>query len=220
METILSFTISIVTLLIGIIGHEVMHGVAALAFRDPTPRLAGRITLNPLSHIDTVGSILIPGGLWLLQKLAGVSHPILFGWAKPVPVNIATILQNGGYWGGLVVSSAGILYNFGVAILSILLLLQTDPHSLWAFFLIQLALVNLVLFYFNLLPIPPIDGGRILGYLFRLLGLYRWAQKLDQLERYGIAIIMLIILLPPVSQLLGEVVTGTFYWLLRLFYYL
>jgi Zn-dependent protease len=217
MESLLSFGVSVVTLLIGIIGHEVMHGVAAVAFRDQTPRLAGRLTLNPLPHIDPVGSILLPGGLWLFQKLAGVPHPILFGWAKPVPVNIGVILQNGGYWGGLIVSSAGVLYNFGVAALSALLLLQTDPHSFWAYFLIQLGLLNLVLFYFNLIPIPPIDGGRILGYLLRLAGLYRWAQKLDQLERYGMAVVLLIVLLPPTSQLLGEVVVGTFYWLLQLF---
>src|SRR3972149_2480043 len=116
------FALSIVILLFSVIVHEVMHGVVAKKFGDHTAERAGRLTLNPLPHIDPVGTILLPG----LLIMSG--SPILFGWAKPVPVNPLNFsnLRRG----ELVVAAAGVLSNFGLAILAALLyhLLNTLPN--------------------------------------------------------------------------------------------
>ena len=96
---------SIIALMIAIIGHEIMHGYIAYRYGDTTAKNAGRLNINPLVHIDLVGSILVPLVLFLGHA------PFLFGWAKPVPVNMMTVLQRGGYGAAIAVSLAGIIYN-------------------------------------------------------------------------------------------------------------
>lgn len=182
------FAIRILILLFSVIVHEVMHGVAALRFGDRTAERAGRLTLNPIPHIDPIGTILLPG----LLIFSG--SPILFGWAKPVPVNplnFSNIRK-----GELVVAAAGVLSNFGLAIISALLyhLLNTLPNSsillLGSFK--YAVLINLVLGVFNLLPIPPLDGSRIL--LSQLP--YKLAREFEKLERYGIFILLFLMFIP------------------------
>src|SRR3990167_1242335 len=151
--------LSIVILLFSVIVHEVMHGVVAKKFGDHTAERAGRLTLNPLPHIDPVGTILLPGLLIL------TGSPILFGWAKPVPVNPLNFsnLRRGEF----LVSAAGILANFGLAVAAALIyhflnaLPQTFPALLGALLKFTVT-INLVLGIFNLFPIPPLDGSKVL----------------------------------------------------------
>ncbi len=191
------FAGAIVILLFSIIVHEVMHGLVALKFGDHTAQNAGRLTLNPLPHIDPIGSILVPLSLLLL------SSPVLFGWAKPVPVNpfnFTNIRK-----GELYVSAAGIMGNFGLAIVAALLFHLANIFNIYL--LMSLAIVaikiNLVLALFNLLPIPPLDGSKIVVAFLPA----RMAISYQKIERYGLLILVLFLLLP--INFLG-VITGYF----------
>ncbi len=165
--TLISFCI----LIISIIAHEVAHGVAALWQGDITAKEAGRLTLNPIPHIDLVGSILIP----LLCSIGGSS--IFFGWAKPVPINPYNFRNQ--KWGEALVAFAGPLTNILIALV-FSALIQFAPLSLA---LTQLAativLINIVLAFFNLLPIPPLDGSKILFAVLphRYHGFKRWFER-------------------------------------------
>lgn len=183
------FAISILVLLFSVILHEVMHGVVALKFGDTTAQRAGRLTLNPIPHIDLFGTILLPA------LLIFTGSPILFGWAKPVPVNplnFSNIRR-----GELFVSAAGILANFGLAIAAAAIyhlldaLPQTFPAILGSILRFTVT-INLVLGVFNLFPIPPLDGSKVL--LSQLpLNLARQYQKL---EPYGILILLIFMMIP------------------------
>ena len=146
-----------VVLLFSVIVHEVAHGYVALLNGDSTARMLGRITLNPVPHIDPIGTILLP--LLLLMTHAG----ILFGWAKPVPVN--PLNYRNYRWGEFAVSAAGPLSNLALAALfSVLLRLGFDNVGLMklAYFGVS---INIFLALFNLIPIPPLDGSHILAIL-------------------------------------------------------
>lgn len=182
----LSQTLSIIVLLFSVIIHEVMHGLVALKFGDNTAQRAGRLTLNPIPHIDLVGTILLPA----ISILYG---GIIFGWAKPVPVNPLNFkdLRKG----ELAVSAAGILANFGLALIAALIfrilaaLPQTFP-SLLGGILSFTVLINLVLGLFNLLPIPPLDGSKIL--MSQLS--YNLAKSYQKIESYGFLLLLLLLL--------------------------
>jgi Zn-dependent protease len=146
-----------VVLLFSVIVHEVAHGYVALLNGDPTARVMGRITLNPLPHIDPVGTILIP--LLLLLSRAGV----IFGWARPVPVNPENYRNY--RWGEITVSAAGPLSNLALAVVfAWLLKLGVGGLGLakLAYFGVT---INIFLALFNLIPIPPLDGSHILATL-------------------------------------------------------
>ena len=177
---------SIVILLFSVIIHEVMHGIIALKFGDRTAENAGRLTLNPIPHIDPLGTILLPA----LLVLSG--SPILFGWAKPVPVNPLNFRNI--RKGELYTASAGVLANFGLALFATLILHLTSSFS---GLLIESVLrftiyINLVLAIFNSLPIPPLDGSKILAsYLpAKYQGTFR------EFERYGFFILIFLLLVP------------------------
>ncbi len=108
---------SIIALLIAIIGHEIMHGWIAYKYGDNTAKNAGRLSINPLVHIDPFGSILVPLMTYFIPMLLGASSGFLFGWAKPVPVNMQTVIRNGGYNAAMQVSLGGIAYNLFLATL-------------------------------------------------------------------------------------------------------
>lgn len=181
--------LSIVILLFSVIVHEVMHGLVALKFGDTTAQKAGRLTLNPIPHIDLFGTILLPA------LLIFTGSPILFGWAKPVPVNplnFSSIRK-----GELFVAAAGILANFGLAILATVIyhvldtLPQTFPSILGA--LLQFTVtINLVLGIFNLFPIPPLDGSKVLLSQLPL----NLAKSYQKLEPYGILILLILMMIP------------------------
>ena len=201
--------------------HEAAHGYAALALGDDTARRAGRLSLNPLRHVDRVGTILLPGVLLLGQLLTLGRVEFMFGWAKPVPVDVMALRHP--RQGMMLVAAAGPAMNFLLALLSGLLVhplealgdVLPDAAMGWGIRLLALSiLANLVLGLFNLLPIPPLDGGRIVAGLLPAT----LARPYMRLERFGILIVLFaVILLPrltdgvdPVGWALRHVVAGAF----------
>lgn len=194
--------LSIVILLFSVIVHEVMHGYVAMKFGDFTAERAGRLTLNPIPHIDPVWTILVP----LLLLISG--SPVLFGMAKPVPVNPLNFsnLRRG----ELLVSAAGIMANLGLAVAAAVLF-----HTLSVIypqpFLLQLlnftVTINLLLAIFNLLPFPPLDGSKILMSQLPL----HLARQFQRIEPYGMLFIILMWFIPVgnVSLLSFILETGT-----------
>ncbi len=157
MDTLLPQILSLVVLILSIIVHEVAHGYAADSLGDPTARLAGRLTLNPVPHIDLMGSIVLPGLLVLTNS------PIFFGWAKPVPYNPYNLKNV--RWGEAIVAVAGSATNILLALVFGLIVrfggsLGLDEATLAVAALI--AFVNLFLGLFNLIPFPPLDGFTVL----------------------------------------------------------
>ena len=188
------FTISIIPVLLAITVHEAAHGYAAKYFGDKTAYFLGRITLNPIKHIDPVGTVVIPGMLLLL------SAPFLFGWAKPVPVNFSNL--NNPKKDMMWVALAGPASNLAMAIIwAIVLGLFKSSGASYALFIIGMAqvgiMINLVLMLLNLLPIPPLDGGRMAVSLLPS----PWSYKLASIERYGMFILIFLI----VSGLLSTI---------------
>ena len=219
---ILDLALAVIPVVLAITLHEAAHGYAALALGDTTAKEAGRLSLNPIRHIDRVGTIILPGFL-LISQLLVPPHKIyfMFGWAKPVPI---------GAWkfrdprrGMALVAVAGPLMNFVLAWFAALVMPTTDmPSEMQAIvqqFLIYFMLANIVLGLFNLLPIPPLDGGRIAVGLLPLNLARIWAR----LERAGILVVLLVVfILPrllgidPVGQALDKVLPWAFrtlFWL-------
>ncbi len=203
----LFFIIQIAILLISIIIHEVSHGAVANKLGDPTAKHAGRLTLNPIKHLDLWGSFLIP--LFLLV----VRSPVLFGWAKPVPYNPYNLKNQ--RWGSATVAAAGPMSNLLVALIfGLPLRFISWGNSIYAYNLIQIfsliVLLNLLLAIFNLVPIPPLDGSKI---LFAALP-YRYDNIRIALERYGMFILLFFIFflfqfILPIVFWLFKVIVGT-----------
>jgi Zn-dependent protease len=148
----------VIVLIMSVVVHEVAHGFAAESQGDPTARYAGRLTLNPLKHLDMVGSVILP--LLLILFNAG----FVIGWAKPVPYNERNLRDP--KWGTVLVAAAGILANIGLAVIFGLgirfsgLLGSAGPA--FAEIATIIVFVNIILALFNLIPIPPLDGSKIL----------------------------------------------------------
>ncbi len=201
----------ILALAVAIIGHEIMHGLAAYRYGDPTAKMAGRLSINPIVHIDPIGTILVPALLYIAN--AG----FLFGWAKPVPVNIGVVIRNKGELGAIVVSLAGVAYNFLLALISAFIIaFLGEPNSfVSAFFFLFFAhsiLINVVLGVFNLWPIPPLDGANALIHLARWLKIETVVRFYYKIFPYGM-IVLIIILATPLSSFFFLPV----YYLLALF---
>src|SRR3990167_11337893 len=159
-ETILSVAVLIISASL----HEAAHGYAALWLGDPTAKLAGRLTMNPLRHLDPLGSVLVPA------ILAMLGSPILFGWAKPVPYNPYNLTNR--RWGEALVAVAGPLSNIllaGVFAIAFRIGAMSLSPALATFFGV-VVLVNLALAAFNLMPLPPPDGSKILAAFLGQLG--------------------------------------------------
>jgi len=194
---IIKIIATVLALAVAIIGHEIMHGYMAFRYGDNTAKNAGRLSINPLVHIDPVGTILIPGILF------ATGAPFLFGWAKPVPIYIREVIKNAGYKGAINVSLAGIYYNFTLAIIASVALKYMDvgtissyTHYFLVYFILQTLVYNVVLGFFNLMPIPPLDGSHALSYF---AAWNRWDKVVDfytSIERYGMVILILVIATP------------------------
>ena len=179
--------------------HEAAHGYAAKYFGDMTAQYLGRISLNPLKHIDPIGTIILPA---LTVMLGG----ILFGWAKPVPVNFSNLRnpKKNMMW----VALAGPFSNLLMAIFWAFIFARAQyfPDSS-VIFLSEMSKIgvniNLILMVLNLLPIPPLDGGRVAVGLLP----YPWSSHLENLERYGLFIIIFLL----ISGVLGNILNPLIY---------
>lgn len=195
----------LIVLLFSVIFHEVMHGLAALRFGDRTAKNAGRLTLNPLPHIDPIGTILVPFTLLILPMILGGFGGFVFGWAKPVPVNPLNFsnLRRG----ELVVSSAGILGNVFLALVAGILIkvLTLFGAPIALIYILDFGVViNLSLAVFNLLPIPPLDGSKIVMSLLP----YQQAKTYAQLEQYGPILLMMLLIFPSARVFLHSIIDG------------
>jgi Zn-dependent protease len=177
--------------------HEAAHGYAALRLGDDTAARAGRLTLNPLRHIDRFGTIILPAILLLIRA------PFLFGYAKPVPVNFGRLYKpkRDMIW----VAAAGPATNVALGIVSALLLYTTEflPGSVapWAVENLQNSVqINAILAVFNMIPVPPLDGGRVLTGLLPMPLAIRYAR----LERWGLFLLIgVLFILPMLGNQLG-----------------
>ena len=206
---ILKIVASVLALAVAIIGHEIMHGYIAYKYGDMTAKNAGRLSINPLVHIDLFGTIIVPAMLYFLPLLFGQDGGILFGWAKPVPVNMYTVERNGGYNAAMQVDLAGIVYNFTLAAFaSIAITIMPSPTTADSFlyillylFIMQTIIINVVLGVFNLLPIPQFDGAHFIQHLAMKFRYYKVAEFFAKYEPYGM-IIILVVLMTPLSTYL------------------
>ncbi|PNV83589.1 MAG: site-2 protease family protein [Sulfurimonas sp.] len=212
MESIdlLKITAAVLALIIAIVGHEIMHGFVAYMYGDTTAKNAGRLSVNPISHVDLVGTILVPAAMYFLPMLLTGESGFLFGWAKPVPINMRTVLDRGGYNAAMQVDLAGIVYNFTMAaIASVFILGMTQPTNadslMYVFvylFVFQLLIINVVLGVFNLLPIPQFDGAHFIMHLSLKYKINSVAEFFYKNERYGIIIVLIILMTPLKNYLL------------------
>ena len=201
MDIILQIALAAVPAIMAITLHEAAHGYAALALGDDTARRMGRLSVNPIRHVDPVGTLLLPGALALGQLLTLGRISFLFGWAKPVPVSAWRFANP--RRGMAVVAAAGPAANFVLAWLGGVAMHGLPYLSDGAAQLLQsgletFILANLILGLFNLLPIPPLDGGRIVVGLLPERMATAWAR----LERAGIVLVLLLVFLGP--RLLAE----------------
>ncbi len=186
--------------------HEAAHGFVAKQFGDRTAWMLGRVTLNPLKHVDPVGTVLVPAVLLLTAKLAGAT-PFIFGWAKPVPVNFGNLRhpKRDMIW----VALAGPGSNFVQALLWAALLVATihggASGSAGLGEMAQAGVeVNVVLMALNLLPVPPLDGGRVLAGLLPGPAAY----ALSRLEPYGLFIVIALLYFGVLDLLMRPLIAG------------
>jgi Zn-dependent protease len=201
-------------LLLGVILHEVAHGWMANKLGDPTARLSGRLTLNPLAHIDPFGSILIPGILIFSQA------PFLFGYAKPVPVNFNNLRnpKKDMVWVALAGAVTNLLLALGFSLIHRILM---TASPIWDLPFLGLVLqpmvlmlrygvvINVALAVFNLIPIPPLDGGRVMVGLLP----YKAAYSYSKLEPYGFLIVLGLL----VTHILDWLISPFIYFFIELF---
>jgi Zn-dependent protease len=202
--------------LLAITLHEAAHGYVARHFGDPTADMLGRITLNPIKHIDPVGTVLVPGLILALSAMTGASG-FLFGWAKPVPVSFSRLRnpKKDMFWVAAAGPGANLFMAIGWALL--LKLAIAMPDNDYRLALASMAdagiTINLILMLLNLLPIPPLDGGRI------AVSLLPPAQSVAfaRLEPYGFPILIVLLLTGVLGQILGPLI-GIFSYFLAIIF--
>ena len=191
MPTLLFFTLVFMSIVL----HEFAHGIAAHRLGDPTPKEAGRLTFNPLAHIDIFGTALLPV---LLEKVIGVP----FGYAKPVPINPAYFKNP--RRGIMIVGAAGPLANLAAAA-ALGLLTKALPASSVTTAIAWVVVANVILAVFNLVPIPPLDGSKVVAALLPA----KISHDYLRLQIYGIILILALALTGTLGMLIGPVVNTT-----------
>lgn len=192
MNLLLQGAFAVAALFLCVIPHELAHGMVALWLGDPTAKRQGRLSLNPLRHLDPIGSIILPLALILLRRITGLPL-VVFGWAKPVPINPYYFRDpwRGMVWVGLAGPTTNVVLAVLAASLARLMYLLGARNS-WVFlFLTIFTVISLLIAFFNLVPIPPLDGSRVLGYFLPI----RWRLQLLRLEQFGIVIVAALLLL-------------------------
>ena len=195
----MKYIIIAAVLLFSVIVHEVAHGFVAYKRGDSTAKLLGRLTLNPICHIDIFGSIILP----LVLIITGAP---VFGWAKPVPINMYNLKNP--KTDMIFVSLAGITANFLLAVCAGVLMFVIRTFfanvdmmfSLYVLFQ-YVIVINIVLFIFNLIPIPPLDGSRVVLFLLPR----EMAQKYAQIEKYGFWIILILLMTNILWKIIGPI---------------
>ena len=184
--------------------HEAAHGYAARHFGDDTAARLGRITLNPIKHIDPIGTVLVPLGLYIATAGA-----FLFGYAKPVPVDFGALRhpKRDMVWVALAGPAVNLLQAVGWAVALLLLMGAGVEERFWLSMCKAGILVNVVMFVFNLFPLPPMDGGRI------VVGLLPWRQAVmfSRIEPYGFFIVLALLLVGVISTLWMQPLMGLTY---------
>lgn len=196
----MNLIISLAIFFSAVIIHEYCHGWVAYKLGDPTAKYAGRLTLNPLEHIDPFGTVLLPLMLIILRS------PVIFGWAKPVPVNFWNLHnpRRDMIWVGL----AGPTANFMLAV-AFSFLLKFPAPGIIRELLSSAIMINLVLAVFNLMPIPPLDGSRVVSGILP----YRVALAYNEWERYGTVVIFLLLFLGFFNVVIWPIVEILAHWL-------
>ena len=197
----IDFIFQIAVLILSIMAHEIAHGAMAYAFGDPTAKNQGRLTLNPLKHIDMFGSVILPALLYFTH--AG----FLFGWAKPVPYNPYNLKNR--RLGEFCVSIAGIVTNLIIATVFVVVIKFASVLNLSqeaVYLMSYIILLNITLGIFNLIPIPPLDGSKI---LFSLIP-YKYEHHLIALEKTGFYFLVAFIIF------FGWIITDLVSWLFQL----
>lgn len=200
-----AIAIAALPIILAITLHEAAHGYVARYFGDPTAYLAGRISLNPLRHIDPVGTLLVPG-LILITSYFAAGSAMLFGWAKPVPVDFGRLRdpKRDMLWVAAAGPASNLVMALGwAALLKAAILMPPNAYSLPFAEMSRTGInINLVLMVLNLLPLPPLDGGRIVVSLLP----HPLAWKFAQLERWGFPILLLLLFTGILDGILGPIV--------------
>jgi Zn-dependent protease len=202
LNTMQRVAVWVIPVLFAITVHETAHGWMALRFGDPTAKMLGRLTLNPIKHIDPIGTVLVPGVLLLLGGF-------LFGWAKPVPITVQNMRnpRRDMAW----VAAAGPLSNLSMAIFWALVVrlgvMLGSAQDSWLIFLLYVGVagifVNSVLMMLNLLPLPPLDGSRVVSALLPP----RLSWQYDRIERFGFPILVLLLFTGVLGKILWPLIT-------------
>jgi Zn-dependent protease len=199
----MSIIFYLIVILFSVIIHEYMHGWAADYMGDPTAKNAGRLTLNPIAHIDLWGSILLPLFIYI-----GTQGSMVFGYAKPVPFNQYNLRDQ--KYGPAKVAVAGPLANLATALFFGIILRLVPLSGILPQLIAIIVFTNLILMTFNLLPIPPLDGSKVLTAFLP----YKWQVKMYNLERYGMVLLLFFVffgfgtIILPVINFLFKIIVG------------
>lgn len=196
---------SVAILIFSVVAHEVSHGYMAQYLGDPTARLAGRLTMNPVKHIDPLGSVIVP----LLTIISQTGF--VFGWAKPVPYNPYNLRDQ--KWGDSKVALAGPMTNFAIALVFAFIIRMGGEFFTPAMqhLMVEIVLINIILAVFNVVPIPPLDGSKLLANALP----FRYQYIYQYLERYSLVLILFFafflwkLFLPLIYGILGLLIGGT-----------